>query len=320
MLDTISTVATYKVLQDIEAEDKILGPLTLKQFIFAIIAIAVGFVQFQLLTSNGLGPLRFVFAFIFLPPFLIFGFLASPIGRDQPNDVWLLARLRFILKPHKRVWDQDGISQLVTITAPKTEDKQLTDNLSQTEVTSRLKALANTLDSRGWAVKNIDAQTYKQADFLNIVSVDSDRLISPGSLVGTVPSEIESVVDLLDESTSQVAQKLNTMVEQSEATHRQQIIQNMQQSRPTQTTQQSSDFWFNDPATTSQPAIPSAQPQSNVVAGQNRAYSPPQTSQTNSSNPAIINLAHNDDLNVETIARQARHIDEQDQEVVVPLR
>ncbi|MGH7158305.1 MAG: PrgI family mobile element protein [Candidatus Saccharimonadales bacterium] len=31
-------MATYKVIQDIEAEDKILGPLTLRQFIYAGVA------------------------------------------------------------------------------------------------------------------------------------------------------------------------------------------------------------------------------------------------------------------------------------------
>ena len=28
-------MATYKVIQDIEAEDKLIGPLTLRQFIYA---------------------------------------------------------------------------------------------------------------------------------------------------------------------------------------------------------------------------------------------------------------------------------------------
>ncbi len=32
-------MATYKVLQDIEAEDKILGPLSLRQFIYGLITV-----------------------------------------------------------------------------------------------------------------------------------------------------------------------------------------------------------------------------------------------------------------------------------------
>lgn len=306
-------MATYKVLQDIEAEDKILGPLTLKQFIFAIITIAIGFVGFQLITTTGLGILRYLLIFILLPPFLVFGFLASPIGRDQPNDVWLLARLRYILKPHKRVWDQDGMSNLVTITAPKYDEKRLTDDLNQQEVTSRLKALANTLDSRGWAVKNVDVTTYKSADFLVQTSIGSDRLIDPMNLAVISPDENSSVIDVLDESNSRVAQKLGEMVEKSESNHRQQVIQNMQQQDPQTNTQ---NFWFDEQTQNLTDTTPAGITPSDV-----EAVNPqPQTTQTNVANPAIINLAGSNDLNVATIQRQASHIDEQDQEVVINFR
>ena len=69
---------------------------------------------------------------------IFFGALAAPIGKDQPTEVWLLARIRFFLKPRQRLWNQDGMSQLVTVTAPKKEERVLTDGLSQTEVRSRL--------------------------------------------------------------------------------------------------------------------------------------------------------------------------------------
>ena len=39
-------MAVYKVIQDIEAEDKLLGPLTLKQFIFGAVAVGFAFVAF----------------------------------------------------------------------------------------------------------------------------------------------------------------------------------------------------------------------------------------------------------------------------------
>ncbi len=41
-------MATYKVIQDIEAEDKLLGPLSLRQFIYAVIVVLQIFVVFQL--------------------------------------------------------------------------------------------------------------------------------------------------------------------------------------------------------------------------------------------------------------------------------
>lgn len=306
-------MATYKVLQDIEAEDKILGPLTLKQFVFAIITIAIGFVGFQLLSTTGLGLVRYLLVFILLPPFLVFGFLASPIGRDQPNDVWLLARLRYILKPHKRIWDQDGMSNLVTITAPKHDEKRLTDDLNQQEVTSRLKALANTLDSRGWAVKNVDADTYKSADFLVQTSIGSDRLIDPSNIAVVTPEENSSVVDVLDESSSRVAQKLGEMVEKSEADHRQQVIQSMQQQQTTPVNDP--NFWFNNAPQNPTPQHPAVEAPSVPPNTPEQT----QTTQTNIANPAIINLAGSNDLNVATIQRQASHIDEQDQEVVINI-
>jgi len=39
-------MATYKVIQDIEAEDKLVGPLTLRQFIYAAIAAICGYLSF----------------------------------------------------------------------------------------------------------------------------------------------------------------------------------------------------------------------------------------------------------------------------------
>ena len=45
-------MATYKVLQDIEAEDKLIGPLTLKQFVFAIMTFGLGYLQFAMINSG----------------------------------------------------------------------------------------------------------------------------------------------------------------------------------------------------------------------------------------------------------------------------
>src|SRR5476651_1493159 len=145
-------MATYKVLQDIEAEDKFVGPLTLKQFIFAGIAFVCAYLSFFFLTKHA-----WILVIPLLPVMVTTGFLAFPWGRDQPTEIWLLAKIRFFLKPKRRIWNQSGVEQLVTITVPKrTEPEYVGSNLSQTEVRSRLKALASTIDSRGWAIKNVN--------------------------------------------------------------------------------------------------------------------------------------------------------------------
>src|SRR4051812_21464767 len=94
---------------------------------------------------------------VFLPPALFCGFFAIPFGMDQPTEIWALAKLRYLFKPRVRTWNQSGVKEMVTITAPKRVERlPATKGFSPTEVKSRLRALADTIDSRGWAVKNVN--------------------------------------------------------------------------------------------------------------------------------------------------------------------
>src|SRR5882757_559198 len=122
-------MATYKVIQDIEAEDHILGPLSLRQFIFGLIAALCFYFCYFVISKH----LIFLLP-IFLLPGLFAGFFAFPFGKDQPTEVWALAKIRFLFKPRKRVWDQDGVKQLVSITVPKRVEEHLTDGLNENEV------------------------------------------------------------------------------------------------------------------------------------------------------------------------------------------
>jgi hypothetical protein len=200
-------MATYKVLQDIEAEDKILGPLTLKQFIFAIITVVLCFMAFFL------GRVNVLLAAPWLFPIAFFGFMAAPIGRDQPNDVWLAARLRFLIKPRKRVWDQAGMQELVTITVPKKIEISRTDGLSQKEVKSRLSALSSLMDTRGWAVKNSDsAPTYSPGSYGGS-AVGNDRLIDLSNFAPEATiSEVHDSEDIMDTANNSVAQRIDNAI------------------------------------------------------------------------------------------------------------
>lgn len=206
-------MATYKVLQDIEAEDKLIGPLTLKQFIFAIITLVLIFIAFMSARAN------IILVIPWLLPIAFFGFMASPIGRDQPNDVWLAARLRFLIKPRKRIWDQSGMQELVTITAPKKQEIVRTDGLSQHEVRSRLNALANTLDSRGWAVKNVSVNMFTSPDYVT-EQTNSDRLIDIANIPQQVPdTDIQAADDILDPMHNMVAQRFDVAIKQRQKDH-----------------------------------------------------------------------------------------------------
>lgn len=337
-------MATYKLIQDIEAEDHILGPLTLRQFIFGLVAAFCWYLSFVLFVRN-----VYFLLIVTVPPGLFCTFFTIPFGRDQPTEIWALAKLRFLFKPRRRIWDQSGVKELVTITVPKKVERVLTKGFSQTEVQSRLKALANTLDTRGWAIKNIDAGAYTPGNRFNQQPQDSERLIDIGAAPQEVPSyDVQASDDILDITSSPVAQQFQTMINQSSAQHRQHIIDELGStgaapSAPPQAASpvsQASDWFMNPPASALNPApqaaVPAQLPQ--LPAKQSMAYShmrtlqplgqqsaPVQTAavpaapaaiaqQTPNSgtssgasapDPAILSLANNNDLNVSTIARQA---------------
>lgn len=360
-------MATYKVIQDIEAEDKLLGPLTLRQFIYAIIVVISGFIMFRLVLVN------WFLALPFLPHTLFFALLAMPFGHDQSSEIWLLSKIRYYLKPRRRIWDQSGIQELVTITAPKKIEHALTNSLSQTEVRSRLQALADTIDSRGWSVKNVNVNLFSQPAY---ATAASDRLIEASALPQEVSNtDVNAFDDMLDEQTNPTAQNLNRMIAASTQAVKARAVQTMKtagQNTPANavgsaggTTQ--ADYWFlsqnqapvapgqavlDTQVVTPGQVVPAAadptaaeealieeihehheQEKNSPAYGNMKTIQPlseqpaptppPVAPVTPTPDPAILELANNDDLNVATIARQAnkkRKNEPPADEVVVSLR
>lgn len=337
-------MATYKVIQDIEAEDHILGPLTLRQFIYGLITAFCLYMSFISVVKH-VGLLLIVF----LPPALFCGFFTFPFGKDQPTEVWALAKIRFLFMPRRRIWNQSGVKELVTVTAPKKIEISRTNGLSQTEVKSRLQALADTIDSRGWAIKNVGADAYNQSSRFGVN--DSDRLIDPLSMPRPVPDyDVQASDDILDESSNPVAQQFATMITSSTEAHRQQLIEELSNVRAQHAVAgQATPSWFAAPAITA--ASPPATDQMTDEAAltsrlqqqaasqqlatghlrnlqphddqQNSGVSTPSQPVTAPPDPAILKLANNNDLNVATLAREAKKAKDSDgpeDEVVIALR
>jgi hypothetical protein len=142
-------MATYKVPQDVEAEDKLIGPLSLKQFIFAILFFASAYVTY-LFTQI---PPKPIFGVVGLPFLIVFGVLAFYQRKDQPVEVYLLAWLNYHIKPKKRVWDQGGYEERVIITVPKVEEIDYTKGLTQKDIEQKTKRFSQIIDTRGWVAK-----------------------------------------------------------------------------------------------------------------------------------------------------------------------
>ncbi|MBR1802130.1 PrgI family protein [Candidatus Saccharibacteria bacterium] len=144
-------MAQYKVPQDVEAEDKLLGPFTFRQFVYLLIAaagIAGAWGLFQIFPLLGLIPLPFVF---------FFGILALPIKKDQPMETYLAAVVSFYLKPNRRIWTAGQRESTIKIIAPKKVEKSRTRDITEDEASHRLSFLATIVDTEGYAIRGDSA-------------------------------------------------------------------------------------------------------------------------------------------------------------------
>lgn len=341
-------MATYKVPQDVEADDKLIGPFSFRQFIYLIIVAMAGALAW------GLAQLFIGLAIIPLPIILFFGTLALPLRKDQPMEIYMAAMVSFYLKPRKRLWDPEGIESMIEIIAPKTVEVQRTKDLSQGEAEQRLSYLANIVDSQGWAIRGVAG--------------------GPGTAMNNdVFLEAQSAVDVLDTNTS-VAQTFDQMMSQSTERMREEARERMLQAtmapvapapaapviqspampypqptpvidplaaqptgpapiyNPYPTFHQSVVQPLNDPSHQAQtdivtpaasPVAPQAPPVQPAAAAPITQQTPPTTSDIELTT-GIMNLANNPDLSIETIAHQAERLHkkaEQDsEEVVISLR
>ena len=294
-------MAVYKVPQDVEADDKLIGPFSFRQFIYLIIVAAslgIGWVLSQIFIG---------LAIIVLPIILFFGALALPLRKDQPMETYLAALVSFYLKPHKRLWEPDGLQSLIEITAPKTvEDPHRTKDLSQQEADRRLTYLADIVDSQGWAVRGSSGLAETRS------SMNADMYY-----------EAQHTEDIMDTSTRQ-SRNIGSRIAAANQQNRQQVASRMQQhiARPQQPQQFPQPIPQPQPQQyVQQPGYPAQQPMQQMQYPQQMAqpyYQPspqppqnqsqymPQSTSNNAPSPDIIDLANNPDLSVQTIANEAR--------------
>ncbi len=340
-------MAVYKVAQDVEADDKLLGPFTARQFIYLIIVALSGLVAWFL--SQLFLPLMI----IPMPVILFFGVLALPLRKDQPMEVYMAAMVSFYLKPRRRLWVPDGIESLVEITAPQAEEVQRTKDYGQDEAQQRLSYLADIVDSEGWAVRRVNTSAGATST----------------SMISDVYNDAQSTVDPLDDSGT-VAQGFESMIAEADERRRSEIMARMRnpdaftntapvQVQPTiqtqpvadpysglgqaatephsapftqqPTTNDSSQIKFNpypnihqsviQPLDTTRHATTTQAPVDDTTEEPETPEPSKSTSETTVS-PDIIKLVNNSDLSIETIAREAQRIHKKDdeEEVVISLR
>jgi len=301
-------MAVYKVPQDVEADDKLIGPFSFRQFVYLVIVVLA------IAMAWGLWQLFIPLSIIPLPIIIFFGALALPLRKDQPMEIYMAAMVSFYLKPRRRLWDPDGIDSLIEITVPKTIEYQRTKDLTKSEAERRFSYLAEIVDTQGWAVRGPGVQAPNSA-------MNSD-----------VYFEAQQVEDVLDEDNA-MAQSLNDKLAQSDARRHQEAVEIMQNKTMPSPSSYFGSTPLTEPVTAAEPVInkpleynPYPDIQQAIIQPIDQTKQAVNTVPTTSEKvvPAgIINLASNTDLSIATIAREANRIQEKqdlNDEVIIKLR
>ncbi|MBQ3430795.1 PrgI family protein [Candidatus Saccharibacteria bacterium] len=286
-------MAQYKVPQDVEADDKLIGPFSFRQFIYLLVVVALVALAWALAQ---IFPLLAIFPVI---PALFFLVLALPLRKDQPMETYIAALIRFYTTPNKRFWNPGQRESTITITAPKIVEKPLTRDITEEEAGRRLSFLANVVDSEGLSIKG---------DLPSTTPSDSP-------VRGEILAEANNATDIYETyESSQVGQNLSS---DSNRRH-EEIVQEMRAAikanNPTieDITSNFSGVWnlsgtrplnrptpSPSPDSSKSPQPPSSSTNPATLAAPSVPLAPPPV------NPNLIKLAGSDDLSVASLAKQA---------------
>lgn len=201
-------MARHTVPQDVETADKLIGFLSLKQFLFVLAGCGGLFLAYTFARINMLLGV----------PFLPFIFVAFVLGlyqrHDQPAEVFLASWLKFKFAPKVRIWGQEGYEQHVIVTAPKKEVIDYTKGLSRQDVYNSFSGLGSKLDTRGWSTKGVTT-----AEAQDLGTGESERLISLSeieALKDKYEPKIAESTDIFDANNSPTATRVEVDVDKAE--------------------------------------------------------------------------------------------------------
>ena len=289
-------MATYKVPQDVEAEDRLLGPFTFRQFVYLLIAAIAGALAAALFQIFPL------LAILPLPVIIFFLILALPLKKDQPMETYLAAIVSFYMKPNKRFWRPGQGETTIQITAPKIVEKSRTRDLSEEEASHRLSFLSNLVDSEGYAIRgnhngnfteNFIADTEDVNDFMD----DSQNQ----NLINLMQKEkVARHAEIINQMKAAISNTENAMGPATISSHQANLGSNPFSQNQTTMSQTPSNQPAPNPflqnqtiqnQTTSNPSIQNA----NTLANRNQSIL----------NSNYQNLANNQNFSINTISKEA---------------
>jgi hypothetical protein len=131
----------YKVPQNIDMEDRIVGPLTMVQFVTVMIGGGLVYLSYTVLTPS-------TFWFVAIPVAIVTLALAFLKVNDQPFPKFAASAMLFIVRPKKRIWQKTDNAETLTI-VHKPNMQAVRMGAESTVKRSQLEQLSTVLDTGG---------------------------------------------------------------------------------------------------------------------------------------------------------------------------
>lgn len=141
----------FKVPQNVQREDTIVGPLTLKQLIISGVGGGVTYGVYTALSNTYTWPVWIGPTLILASITILFAFVKV---HELTFTQYILSGIAYLFLPRKRVWVKRSGDAISSIEQPKTISKEKTDDTKierQHETIKNLDRLAQILDNQGMA-------------------------------------------------------------------------------------------------------------------------------------------------------------------------
>lgn len=167
--DCNNSFMQFKIPQDVQIEDKIIGPITMRQLIILGIGGGITYAIYISLASKYSWP-------VWGPPVGILSLLTLAISFAKINEMsfteYVLFYILYQIRARKRCWQQMGgdvfVSSFTQASAPAKKEKKIIEKQKQdTLKITKLDDLTRILDTHGGLLKEKQEKHEKLNEFLN---------------------------------------------------------------------------------------------------------------------------------------------------------
>lgn len=173
----------FEVPQNIDLEDKILGPMTLRSFLIllfgALIVYSIFFIP---------GISKTVAIIIAIPLAIAVLLITFVKVQDQPFTQFFMNLIYFSLRPQKRIWNSEDIKPGVTI---KNQTQKEEGHHAQKVVShGQIEKLAQIVDTKGWKQNLSETVNGEEINLQNRVTSSNQTPLPQSKLETNKPDDV----------------------------------------------------------------------------------------------------------------------------------